>query len=62
MKRTKITFEFNLDEVTLLGAALIHAIRNGWSDPAIKCMYPQANMDYMLEQITVAMGEIENAQ
>ena len=61
MKRTKITLELNLDEITILGAALIHAIRDGWSDPAIKRMYPQANMDYMLEQITVAISEMENA-
>ena len=62
MKRTKVTLEFNLDEITILGAAVMHAIRNGWSGEAIKAMYPNADMIYLMEQIAIARNEVEDAQ
>ena len=60
MNRTKTTLTLNLDEITILGAALIHAIRNGWSDQATKLMYPNADMDYLLEQNAIARNEVED--
>lgn len=62
MKRTKVTLELNLDEITILGAAVIHAIRNGWSGEAIKAIYPNADMIYLMEQIAIARDEVEDAQ
>lgn len=59
MKRTKITLELNLDEVTILGAAVIHAVRNGWNSEVIKTMYPNADMADLMEQIAIARDEVE---
>ena len=62
MNRTEVTLKLNLDEVTILGAAVIHAIRNGWRGEAIKAMYPNADMIYLMEQIAIARNEVEDAQ
>ena len=59
MERKAITLTLNLDEITILGAALIHAIRHGWSNHAIELMYPNADMDYLLEQMVIARNEVE---
>lgn len=61
MNRTKITLELNLDEVTILGLAVMHAIRNGRDSEVIKTMYPNADVADLMEQIAAARDEVENA-
>ena len=53
MQRTKITLELNLDEATLLGAALIHVIREGWGDNPAKAKFPTADWEHLLEQVAI---------
>ena len=62
MKRTEVILKLNLDEITILGAAVMHTIRNGWSGEAIRAMYPNADMIYLMEQIAIARDEVEDAQ
>ena len=62
MQRTKITLELNLDEATLLGAALVHAIREGWSSDTVKIIYPNADWEHLLEQIAIARNKTEEGE
>lgn len=62
MKRTKVSLNLNLDEITILGAALVHIIRCNRGTKTLETLYPNADIEYLLEQIAVARNEVEDAQ
>lgn len=62
MKRTKVSLNLNLDEITILGAALVHIIRRNRGTETLETLYPNADIEYLLEQIAAARNEVEDAQ